>query len=50
LTDRDTTDPTLLAAILKVRDGASEGYWWVECGACDTAWPVPHYAAAKNVG
>ena len=47
---RDTTDPTLLAAILKVRDGAGGDYWWVECSACDTAWQVPHYAAAKNVG
>jgi hypothetical protein len=47
---RATTDPTLLAAILKVKDGAGEGYWWVECSACDTTWQVPHYAAAKNVG
>jgi hypothetical protein len=23
---------------LKVRDGASADYWWVECGACETAW------------
>jgi hypothetical protein len=43
---RDTTDPTLPAAILKVRDGAGGDYWWVKCSACDTAWPVPHYAAA----
>jgi hypothetical protein len=21
-----------------------DGYWWVECGTCDTAWQVPHYA------
>jgi hypothetical protein len=28
---------------LKVRDGAGEGYWWVECSAFDTAWQVPHY-------
>jgi hypothetical protein len=46
---RDTTDPALLAVILKVRDGAGEGYWWVECSACDTAWQVPHYAA-ETVG
>jgi hypothetical protein len=32
------------AAILKVRDGAGGDYWWVECGTCDTAWQVPHYA------
>jgi hypothetical protein len=47
---RDTTDPVLLRAILKVRDGAGGDYWWVECSACDTAWQVPHYAAEKNVG
>jgi hypothetical protein len=41
---RSTADPTLLRAILKVRDGAGGGYWWVECGACDTGWQVPHYA------
>jgi hypothetical protein len=42
---RDTTDPALLRAILKVRDGADGGYWWVECGSCDMGWQVPHYAA-----
>jgi hypothetical protein len=30
---RETTDPAFLRAILKVRDGAGGGYWWVECGA-----------------
>jgi hypothetical protein len=35
---------------LEIRDGAGEGYRWVECSACDTAWPVPHYADAKNPG
>jgi len=45
---RYTSDPALLRAILKVRDGAGGGYWWVECGACDTAWQVPHYA--ESVG
>ena len=47
---RDTTDPVLLRAILKVRDGAGGDYWWVECSACDTSWQVPHYAAAKRDG
>jgi hypothetical protein len=44
---RDTTDPSILGAILRVRD--REGYWWVWCGTCDTAWQVPHYAA-ESVG
>ena len=30
-----TSDPALLRVILKVRDGAGGGYWWVECGTCD---------------
>lgn len=21
-----------------------DGYWWMECGACDADWQVPHYA------
>jgi HNH endonuclease len=46
---RGTTDPVVLRAISKVRDGAGGDYWWVECGACDTAWQVPHYAA-ESVG
>jgi len=41
---RDTTDPAVLRVILKVKDGAGGDYHWVECGACDTAWPVPHFA------
>jgi hypothetical protein len=41
---RDTTDHVLLQAILKVKDSAGGDYWWVECGTCDTAWQVPHYA------
>ena len=44
----DTSDPALLRAILKVRDGAGGVYRWVECGACDTAWQVPYYA--ESVG
>jgi hypothetical protein len=43
---RRTTDPALLRAILKVRDGMGGDYWWVECNACDRAWQVPHYAVA----
>jgi hypothetical protein len=42
-----TTDPAVLRIILKVRDGAGGDYWWVECGTCDCAWQVPHYAAAS---
>jgi hypothetical protein len=38
------TDAAVLRVILKVRDGAGGDYWWVECGACDTAWQVPHHA------
>jgi hypothetical protein len=40
---RNTTDPVLLKAILKVRDGAGGGYWWVQCATCDHGWQVPHY-------
>ena len=40
---RDTTDPAILRAILRVHD--REGYWWVQCGACDCGWQVPYYAA-----
>jgi hypothetical protein len=36
----------MLRVLLKVRDGAGGDYWWVECGACDTGWQVPHYAVA----
>jgi hypothetical protein len=42
------TDAAVLKIVLKVKDGAGGGYWWVECGACDTAWQVPYYA--ENVG
>lgn len=41
---RDTTDPALLRAILRVRDGAGGGYWVAECGVCETFWQVPFYA------
>lgn len=44
---RDTTDPTIVKAILLVTD--REGYWWVECSACEYGWQVPYYAA-ENVG
>jgi hypothetical protein len=40
---RDTIDPALLRVILRVRDGAGGGYWWVQCGTCDTGWQVPYY-------
>ena len=37
------TDPGVLKILLKVKDGAGGNYWWVECGACDTAWQVPYF-------
>jgi hypothetical protein len=39
---RDTTDPDLFRLFLKVKDGAGDagGYWWVECGSCETSWQV----------
>jgi hypothetical protein len=44
------TDPTLLRrGHPEGQDGAGGDYWWVECGACDTAWQVPHYPA-ESVG
>ena len=45
---RYTSDPALLRVILKVKDGAGGGYWWVECGTCECGWQVPHYA--ESVG
>jgi hypothetical protein len=35
---RDTTDPSILRAIVRVH--YRESYWWVECSACDSAWQV----------
>jgi hypothetical protein len=43
---RDVTDPSILKAILRVRD--RDGYWWVECAGCDYGWQVPHHAAASQ--
>jgi hypothetical protein len=34
------------AIYIACREGGE--YWWVECGACDPAWQVPHYA--ESVG
>jgi hypothetical protein len=42
---RDVTDPSILRAILRVHD--RDGYWWVECAACDCGWQVPYYAAER---
>ena len=42
---RDTTDPSILRAILRVHD--REGYWWVEFSTCDYGWQIPHYATAS---
>ena len=44
---RDTTDPTIVKAILRVHD--REDYWAVECSACNYLWQVPYYAA-ESVG
>lgn len=44
---RDTTDPALLRAILKVRD--AESYYVIDCSACEALWRVP-YHAAESVG
>ena len=35
---------TVLKVLLKVKPGMGEGYDWVECGACDYGWQVPHFA------
>jgi hypothetical protein len=42
------TDPAVLRFVLKVKEGADGGYWWVECGTCECAWQVPYYA--ESVG
>jgi hypothetical protein len=48
---RDTIDPVLIKALLTVRPGANEGYWWVTCNSCGTSWPVAYYAeSAQSVG
>jgi hypothetical protein len=36
----------VLKVLLKVKDGAGGGYWWVECGSCECGWQIPHYAVA----
>jgi hypothetical protein len=41
---RYASDPGLLRALLRVRDGAGGGYWWVECAGCESGWQVPFYA------
>jgi hypothetical protein len=45
---RYSSDPALLRAILKVRPGANEGYWWVQCSACEYGWQVPHYQSSGD--
>jgi hypothetical protein len=44
---RHTTNPALLRVILKVQD--RDGYWWVECAACQCGWQVAYYAAEQGV-
>jgi hypothetical protein len=41
------TDAPVLRVILKVKDSVG-GDYWVECGACETAWQVSYYA--ESVG
>jgi hypothetical protein len=43
---RDTTDVSIVKAILRVQD--REGYWRVDCAACDGCWQVPYYAAESG--
>ena len=43
---RDTTDPTIVKAILRFHD--RDGYWWVECATCEYGWQVPYYAAEET--
>jgi hypothetical protein len=45
---RDTTDPALLKAILQVKPGLEDGYWWVTCNICGTSWQVLHFAAESE--
>jgi hypothetical protein len=40
------TDPDVLRFALKAVD--KNGYWWVQCSACDTGWQVLHFA--ESVG
>jgi hypothetical protein len=40
------TDPVMIRAILRVTD--KDGYSWVQCNSCDTAWQVRYYA--ESVG
>jgi hypothetical protein len=42
------TDPAVLRILLKVKPGLGEGYDWVECGAYEAGWQIPHYA--ESVG
>ena len=39
---REVTDPTIIKAILTVRE--RENYWYVQCSTCDGGWQVPFYA------
>jgi hypothetical protein len=42
------TEPSVVRVLLRVREGMAPGYWWVECGSCNTAWQVAHYT--ESVG
>jgi hypothetical protein len=38
----------MIRVLLDVTDKGGD-YWWVECGACYTAWQVP-FSAEASVG
>ena len=40
-------DPSVLWVLLKVKPGMGGDYWWVRCGACETAWQVPSFESVR---
>jgi hypothetical protein len=40
------TDPAVLRLALKAVE--RDGYWWVQCSACDTGWQVTDYAESAR--
>jgi hypothetical protein len=43
---RGETDHAVLRLALKATE--KDGYWWVQCSACDSGWQVPYHA--ESVG
>ena len=39
-------DPDVLRFALKAVE--RDGYWWVQCSACDSGWQIPY--VAESVG